>query len=117
MPDSLIEQVRKAAEAQKKADLSAGKAAHDLTEADAAALDKYWEELVKLDFPALLAHMQAQQAMVTEAREERVEAAKRLSKQAARWLDDFIADSELIDAINGELADALEKLRSDNDGK
>ena len=49
-------------------------------------------------------------ALLAEAREERVEAAKRLSKQAARWLDDFIADSELIDAINGELAAALAKL-------
>lgn len=49
-------------------------------------------------------------ALLAEAREERVEAAKRLSAQAARWRDDFIADSELIDAINGELDAALAKL-------
>lgn len=49
-------------------------------------------------------------ALLAEAREERVDAAKRLSVQAARWLDDFIADSELIDAINGELDAALAKI-------
>lgn len=64
----------------------------------------------------LRAELQRKDAALTMAREERVEAAKRLSRQAARWLDDFIADSELIDAINGELDAALENLEN-NDGK
>ena len=71
MSDSLIEQVRKAALTQKKADVATGKVAPDLTEADAAALDSYWAEVVKLDFPALLAHLQAHQAVVDAAREYR----------------------------------------------
>lgn len=110
---SLIEQVKRLAEAQKR-----------VRRDPPRLLSMTWEHGIGIavpvpegfDFPALLAHMQAQQAMVAEAREERVEAAKRLSRQAARWLDDFIADSELIDAINGELDAALENLEN-NDGK
>ena len=56
----------------------------------------------------LRAELERKDAALTKAREDRAEAAERLSKQAARWLDDFIADSELIDAINGELAAALQ---------
>ena len=70
----------------------------------------------RTDIPALLDTVASLRAKIAEAQEERVEAAKRLANQAARWLDDFIADSELIDAINGELDAALENLEN-NDGK
>ena len=74
-------------------------------------------EILTRGFLALRAELERKDAALTKAREDRAEAAERLSKQAARWLDDFIADSELIGAINGELDAALENLRSDNDGK
>ena len=111
MSDSLIEQVKRLAEFQERVGVCPGWEKHQFSMLLGGTIYRG-----TIDFPALLAHMQAQQAMVAEAREERVEAAKRLSRQAARWLDDFIADSELIDAINGELDAALENLEN-NDGK
>lgn len=90
MSDSLIAQVKRLADAQKR-----------VRQDPPRLLSMTWERGIGIavpvpegfDFPALLAHMQAQQAMVAEAREERVEAAKRLSRQAWQqyaspvWMD------------------------------
>ena len=111
MSDSLIEQVKRLAEAQKR-----------VRQDPPRLLSMTWERGIGIavpvpegfDFPALLAQMQAQQAVVDAARKLRegmnvgvldVYSYRHLAVQQWRW-----------DAFKDALT-ALENLRSDNDGK
>lgn len=101
MSDSLIEQVKRLAEAQK-----CGALFEKLTRIETGV---YVPTRFYFDFPALLAHMQAQQAVVDAAREVSEER-KRIHKAGNGFNE---TATKVLDALTA----ALENLRSDNDGK